>query len=242
MSGQVIVMGANGGIGQTLALGLSRKGYDVYATMRKPEDADQALKTKGITLRKLDVTVTEDFENAFEDFSADRPLSGFAYCIGSIDLTPFKASNDDHHLKAYEINLLGAVRALRRLEKSIKAGKGSVVLFSSIAVSQGYANHTVIGSAKGALEGFARALAAEWAGHVRVNCIAPSLTDTAIARPLTTSPQMREAIEKMHPITRLGTAEDSAALAEFLLDDQSSWITGQIFHVDGGRSTLRPKG
>lgn len=242
MSGQVVVMGANGGIGQALALGLCQKGYEVHATMRKPEEAETTLKTKGITLSKLDVTVPEDFENAFEDFDADTPLSGFAYCIGSIDLVPFKASNDDHHVKAYEINCLGAVRALRRLEKSLKAGKASVVLFSSIAVSQGYANHTVISSAKGALEGFAKALAAEWAGHVRVNCIAPSLTDTAIARPLTSSPQVREAIEKMHPISRLGSPEDSAALAEFLLGPDSSWITGQVFHVDGGRSTLRPKG
>lgn len=242
MAAQFLIMGANGGIGESLALRLSGKGHAVSATMRTPEGASDALKSSGTKLLALDVTRPESLETALEDYRSGAALNGFAYCIGSIDLMPLKATKDEQFLKAYEINHMGAVRALRLLEKSLKAGQGSVVLFSSIAVSQGYANHTVISSAKGAVEGFARALAAEWAGQVRVNCIAPSLTDTAIARPLTSSPQMREAIEKMHPIPRLGTPDDSAALAEFLLEPAASWITGQIVHVDGGRSALRPKG
>lgn len=242
MAAQFLIMGANGGIGECLALRLSGKSYGVSATMRAPEGASDALKSSGAKLFALDVTRPESIESVLEDYKSGAPLNGFAYCIGSIDLMPLKAAKDEHFLKSYEINFLGAVRALRLLEKSLKAGQGSVVLFSSIAVTQGYANHTVISSAKGAVEGFAKALSAEWGGQVRVNCIAPSLTDTAIARPLTSSPQMKEAIEKMHPIPRLGTPDDSAALAEFLLEPTASWITGQILHVDGGRSTLRPKG
>lgn len=237
MTNPYIVMGANGGIGQALAQHLAEAGHSVIATMRAPEASD--LSHSLIEKRAVDVTNPAAIESAFGDIGA---VSGFAYAIGSIDLMPLKATKDEHFLKAFEINVLGAARSLRVLEKALKAGAGSAVLFSSIAVQQGFGNHSVISSAKGAAEGLTRALAAEWAGQIRVNCIAPSLTDTAIAKPLTSSAPMREAIEKMHPVPRLGTPEDSAALAAFLLGPDSGWITGQILHVDGGRSTLRPKG
>lgn len=242
MGGNIIVMGANGGTGEALAMRLYKSGHDVYATMRDPDQASDALKesTKGIF--RVDVTDQASIENAFHIFSEDNPVAGFAYCIGTIDLRPFKATNDGDFLKSYEINVLGAVRSLRLLEKAIKSGKGSAVLFSSIAATNGFTNHTVIGSSKAALAGLATSLAAEWAGQARVNVIAPSLTDTGIAKPLTSSPQMRDAIEKMHPIPRLGAPEDLAAAAEFLLGTDSGWITGQTIPVDGGRSTLRPKG
>lgn len=242
MSGNYVIMGANGGIGEALALRLAAQGNHVLATLRDPAAASQNFHSAKIQLAAADITDPQSIEGALSEFSAGKPLSGFAYCIGSIDLSAFKAARDEDFLKSYEINVMGAVRALRIIEKSLKAGKGSVVLFSSIAVQQGFANHAIISSAKGAVEGLTRALAAEWAGHVRVNCIAPSLTDTAMAKPLTSSAPMREAIEKMHPIARLGTPDDSAALAEFLLREQSGWITGQVLHVDGGRSTLRPRG
>ena len=242
MGDTYLIMGANGGIGEALALRLHEQGHSIVATMRQPDQASANLHSANIDIRPADVTNMQTLEAALSDFTQDKPLSGFVYCIGSIDLMPLKAAKDEHYLKSYEINVLGALRALKILEKSLKAGKGSVVLFSSIAVQQGFTNHTVISTAKGAIEGLTKALAAEWAGQVRVNCIAPSLTDTAIAKPLTSSPQMREAIEKMHPISRLGAPDDVASLAEFLLGPQSGWITGQIMHVDGGRSTLKPKG
>ena len=223
-------------------MSLHEQGHNIVATMRQPDHASENIRSANIDIRAVDVTNKEILEAALSDFTQDKPLSGFAYCIGSIDLMPLKTARDEHYLKSYEINVLGALRALRLLEKSLKDGKGSVVMFSSIAVQQGFTNHTVISTAKGAIEGLTKALAAEWAGQVRVNCIAPSLTDTAIAKPLTSSPQMREAIEKMHPIPRLGAPDDMAALAAFLLGSQSGWITGQIMHVDGGRSTLKPKG
>ena len=242
MGDTYLVMGANGGTGEALAMSLHEQGHNIVATMRQPDHASENIRSANIDIRAVDVTNKEILEAALSDFTQDKPLSGFAYCIGSIDLMPLKTARDEHYLKSYEINVLGALRALKILEKSLKAGKGSVVLFSSIAVQQGFTNHTVISTAKGAIEGLTKALAAEWAGQVRVNCIAPSLTDTAIAKPLTSSPQIREAIEKMHPISRLGAPDDVASLAEFLLGPQSGWITGQIMHVDGGRSTLKPKG
>ncbi len=242
MGDTYLIMGGNGGIGEALSLRLHEQGHNIVVTMRQPEQASANLQSANIDMREADITNIQALEAALSDFTQDKPLSGFAYCIGSIDLIPLKAAKDEHYLKSYEINVLGALRALKLLEKSLKAGKGNVVLFSSIAVQQGFTNHTVISTAKGATEGLTKALAAEWAGQVRVNCIAPSLTDTAIAKPLTSSPQMREAIEKMHPISRLGAPDDVASLAEFLLGPQSGWITGQIMHVDGGRSTLKPKG
>lgn len=242
MKPNIIVMGANGGTGENLAVRLAKAGYSVHVTMRDAAKASPSIQDHAESIRAVDVLNPDSIEAGFTDFSDGQPVAGFAYCIGTIDLRGFKSAKDDDFLKAYEINVLGAVRALRYLEKSLKAGKGSVVLFSSIAVAQGFGNHTIIGSAKGAIEGLAKSLAAEWAGQVRVNVIAPSLTDTPIATPLTSSPQMREAIEKLHPIPRLGTPDDLAAAALFLLGPDSEWMTGQIMRIDGGRSTLKPRG
>lgn len=238
----IIIMGANGGTGENTALRFAKAGYDVYATMRDPDKASADMLAHAKKIMAVDVTIPATMDAAFAEFSEAIPVHGFAYCIGSIDLMPLRGARDEHFIKAFEVNVLGAVRALRSVEKALKAGKGSVVLFSSIAACQGFANHAVIAAAKGAIEGLALSLAAEWAGQVRVNVIAPSLTDTAIAKPFTSSLPMRESIEKMHPVLRLGTVDDIAAMTEFLIKPESDWITGQIMRVDGGRSTLRPKG
>ena len=132
----------------------------------------------------------------------------------------------------------------------VAGGKGAsgggappgVVLFSSIAARAGFPNHAAIAAAKAGVEGLALSLAAELAPAVRVNCVAPSLTRTRIAEPLTKSPQMADAIAKLHPLPRLGEGDDPAALADFLLSDAAGWITGQVVGVDGGRSTVRSKG
>ena len=116
------------------------------------------------------------------------------------------------------------------------------MLFSTVAATQGFPNHSVIAAAKGAVEGFARSLAAEWSPEVRVNCVAPSLTRTPLAEPLLCSEQMERSIAQLHPLGRLGEPEDAAALAAFLLSPDSGWITGQIVGVDGGRGALRTKG
>lgn len=112
------------------------------------------------------------------------------------------------------------------------------MLFSSIAATKGFVNHSAIASAKAALEGLARTLAAELAPHVRVNVIAPSLTDTPLARVFTQNAKMSEAIAAMHPIPRLGIAAEMAKMAAVLLSDDSGWVTGQTIHIDGGRSTI----
>jgi len=175
---------------------------------------------------------------------AGSEIAGLAYAVGSITLKPFARLNDEDALRDYQLNALGAFRALQAALPALRAGNdpSSVVLFSSVAVTQGFPAHATIGMAKGAVEGLTLSLAAELAPRIRVNCVAPSLTRTPLAQALTSSEQMATAIAGLHALQRLGEPDDVAGLAAFLLSSEASWMTGQIIGVDGGRSTLRSKG
>lgn len=242
MTQPIIVMGAHGGIGEALALKLHAQGHDLFLTARDESTLSDLADKTGAKTASVDVFDRDAIESAIAQADQGEGIKGLAYCVGSIVLKPLKGAKDEDFMQTYELNVLGAVRALRVAEKSLKKAKGSVVLFSTVAVQQGFTNHTVISTAKGAVEGLVRSLAAEWAPDVRVNGIAPSLSDTDIAKPITSSEQMAKGVAAMHPIPRLGTPEDSASMAAFLLGEESGWITGQILHVDGGRSALRVKG
>ena len=238
MTAPYLIIGAHGGIGEDLTGLLQARGENVMATLRDPQRATPALTQNGISCLALDV-LNQDSVSSLIAQVGTQPLAGLAYCVGSIDIMPLKGARDEHFLKSFELNVLGAVRLLRGLETNLKAGKGSVVLFSSIAASQGFANHAIISTAKAALEGLGKSLAAEWAPHVRVNVIAPSLSRTPLAEKMTGNEKIATAIAATHPLQRLGEARDSAAMAAFLLGPDSGWITGQVIHIDGGRSTLR---
>jgi NAD(P)-dependent dehydrogenase (short-subunit alcohol dehydrogenase family) len=119
-----------------------------------------------------------------------------------------------------------------------KSEQASLVFFSTVAVKVGMPFHTSVAAAKGAIEGFAKALAAEYAPKLRVNVIAPSLTDTPLAKRLLSNDKKKEMMDARHPMKRVGKPEDIANVASFLLSDESSWITGQVLGVDGGISTL----
>jgi len=165
---------------------------------------------------------------------------GYAYALGSINLRPFKALSLNDFQNELNINLLGAVRTIQLLFPNLKqAGNSSIVLFSTVAVQTGMSYHASIASAKGAVEGLTRSLAAEFAPAIRVNAIAPSLTNTPLAGKLLSTPEKVEASDKRHPLGRIGQPGDISTAAEFLLSDASSWITGQIIHVDGGLSSVR---
>jgi len=235
MTAPYVIMGAHDGIGEALMQALNAD--SLYVTARNPDQIQNA----NATAVQLDVLDSESMQKALHAIDQSNGIQGLAYCIGSIDLKPFAGASDQDFLKSFELNVLGAIRALRVLEKGLKKAKGSVVLFSTVAVQQGFRGHTIISTAKGALEGLVRSLAAEWAPDVRVNALAPSLTDTPLGRSLVTSDPMREATKKLHPIPRLGTPEEMAALAAFLLSDQAGWITGQILSVDGGRSRIHTR-
>ncbi|MFM7205656.1 MAG: SDR family NAD(P)-dependent oxidoreductase [Planctomycetaceae bacterium] len=184
------------------------------------------------------------------DFSApDGPLPelpdvvhGAVYCPGTITLKSFRSLTPADFRQDMEVNLLGAVRFLQAVQTRLAGSEGrpaSVVLFSTVAVGQGMPMHASIAAAKGAVEGLVRSLAAEWAPKVRVNAIAPALTDTPLAARLLSSPEKRDAMAARYPLKRIGTPADAAALARFLLSDDSSWMTGQVLGLDGGLSALR---
>ena len=141
-------------------------------------------------------------------------------------------------MQSFNLNLVSATEVIRSLADNLKKNKGSIVLFSTVAVRQGFPNHAIVSSAKGAIEGLTLALAAEFAPNIRVNCIAPSLTNSKISNFLLKNEKVAEGIAKMHPLKRIGEGSDTASVARFLLTKESSWITGQIFGVDGGRSSV----
>ena len=141
-------------------------------------------------------------------------------------------------MQSFNLNLVSAAEIIKVLADNLKQNKGSIVMFSTVAVKQGFPNHAIVSSAKGAVEGLTLALAAEFAPNIRVNCIAPSLTKSKISEFILKNEKMADSIAKMHPLKRVGEGNDSSSAAKFLLSEESSWITGQIFGVDGRRSTV----
>lgn len=175
-------------------------------------------------------------------FPSDRlpdELGGLVYCPGSIDLKPLRSTKADDLRAAYEINVIGAFHTIQACVERLKKVPGSgIVLFSTVAVGRGMAFHAAIAAAKGALEGLTRSLAAELAPHVRVNCIAPSLTRTPLAQKLLSTPEREAASADRHPLKRVGEASEVAAMAAFLLSSDARWMTGQVIGVDGGSSAI----
>lgn len=169
----------------------------------------------------------------------DIEFDGLVYSPGTINLKPFRALKDNDFRQDMEVNLIGAVKVINKyLKNLLKAGDPSVVLFSSIAATHGMPYHASIASAKAAVEGLTRSLAAEFAGKIRFNAVAPSLTDTPLAERLLRTDSQKESSAMMHPVKRIGSSTDIASAAKYLLSEESSWITGQVLGVDGGLSTL----
>ena len=225
-----LIVGASSGIGFSLAQNLIEAGANVFTASR--------------TKPNLPATfLLWDAQSTDKQTFAELPTSidGLVYCPGTINLKPFHRLTNDDFLKDFQINLLGAVNVIQaNLGRLKTSGNASIVLFSTVAVQTGMGFHASIATSKGAIEGLTKSLAAEFASaKIRVNAIAPSLTDTPLAKNLLSSTEKIEASNKRHPIGRVGTSEDIASMAKLLLSDEGSWITGQIFHVDGGMSSIR---
>lgn len=164
-------------------------------------------------------------------------IDGVVYAPGTINLKPFHLLKMDDFQNDMQINCMGAVKVLQALYPKLrKSDAASVVLFSTVAVQKGMNFHSSIAMAKGAIEGLTRSLAIEWAPKIRVNAIAPSLIDTPLAAKITGNQKALEVTVEKHPMKRIGTPEDVAEMANYLLSQRSSWITGQVLAVDGGLS------
>jgi NAD(P)-dependent dehydrogenase (short-subunit alcohol dehydrogenase family) len=242
MSGTFLIHGGSGGIGAALARRLSQAGHRLHLTGRDAARLSAVAAETGASFSVMDAGDPASIAAATQ--AAGSALSGVAYAVGTINLKPLARLTADDFLHDFRINAQGAALAVQAALPALKAVEGgaSVVLFSSVAVAQGFTAHASVSMAKGAVEGLTRALAAELAPKIRVNAIAPSLTRTPLAKALTGNEQMAQAIAQMHALGRLGEADDIAALAAFLLSGDTGWMTGQIIGVDGGRSSLRTKG
>ena len=230
-SKNMIVIGASSGIGYSLAQQLMNEANTVFSFSRhQPKD---------LSINHINWDATSPSDEAFK--SLPDSIHGLVYCPGSILLKPFHRISLDEFKLDFQVNVLGAVSALQILLPRLKRAEGSsVVMFSTVAVQTGMGFHASVAASKGAVEGLARSLAAEWATHkIRVNVIAPSLTDTPLAKNLLSSEDKKEASNKRHPLGRYGQPSDVASMAAFLLSEKSAWITGQVIGVDGGMGTLK---
>lgn len=226
-----VVIGGSSGVGQALVQSLATEGNRVFATY----NSTPAESNGNVTYFPFNVLTDElDLDQLPEE------VHGLAYCPGSINLKPFHRFKDEDFVDDYRLQVVGAAAVLRQLLPRLKKSEhASVVFFSTIAVQHGFGFHAQVSASKGAIEGMTRALSAELAPAIRVNAVAPSLTDTPLAGRLLNTPEKKEAHAAKNPLKRVGEASDVAAAAHYLLSPKSSWITGQILPVDGGYSTIK---
>lgn len=223
-----IIIGASSGVGKALANKLISKGENVIAISRSQPDSN------------FTSFIPFDILSDNELPKIDGVIDGLVYCPGSINLKPFRSLKKQDFINELEINVFGAIKSIQAYLPNLQLSmQASIVLYSTVAVQMGMPFHTSISVAKGAVEGLTKSLAAELAPKVRVNCIAPSLTQTAMAEKLLNTPEKIEASNNRHPLKRVGTVDDIANATEFLLAPNASWMSGQVLHVDGGMSSLK---
>ena len=232
-----LIFGATGSVGSNLAIQLSEANKEIHLIGRNDVELKKLSSELGCDYTVLDILSDGIYENLQKNFE-DIDIAGIAYCIGSIDLKPLMKTNKEDFQKCLKLNFFPIVEVIKVFKDNLKKNKGSIVLFSTVAAQRGFTNHSIIASVKGAIEGLTVSLAAEFAPDIKVNCIAPSLTNSKIAEPILKNKILAEGIAKAHPMKRIGEGKDAAAMAKFLLTEESSWITGQIIGVDGGRSSI----
>ena len=235
--GKYLIFGATGSIGSKLSENMHESDKEIHLIGRDEEELKKLASKLNSEYSVIDILSDNLSETIKENFG-DKNISGIAYCIGSTDLKPLRVWKKEDFKKCLDVNFFPVIEIIKSLQDNLKKNNGSIILFSTVAVKKGFTNHAIISSAKGAIEGLTVSLAAEFAPNIRVNCIAPSLTNSKMSQSILKNKMMADGIAKSHPMKRIGQAADIASMAKFLLSDESPWITGQIIGVDGGKSSL----
>ncbi len=229
MAKKYLIIGASSGIGEAIAKSLASEGHELYTASRSAGNVG------GENFHFQSIDVSGEFE-----LELPEVLDGLVYCPGSINLKPFHRLKEEDFTRDLQLNLLGAIKCIQQALPALKANQNaSIVLFSTVAVQTGMGFHSSVAASKGAIEGLGKALAAELAPSIRVNVVAPSLTDTPLAGRLLSSEEKKLANAERHPLKKIGTPEEVANAALFLLSEKSNWTTGQVLKVDGGLGSLK---
>lgn len=228
----IVIIGCGQGIGLATAKILVENHHVIGISRTQNSEVENL----NIEFHEMDIINANLDEITFPDV-----IDGLVYTPGSINLKPFNRLNSDDFKNDFDINVIGAIKVIQKLLPNLKKSESaSIVLFSSVAAKLGMPFHASVSASKSAVEGLTKSLAAEFSAQkIRVNAIAPSLTDTNLASQLLSTPEKREASAKRHPLQRVGTAEEIAKMTEFLLSDNASWMTGQIIGIDGGMGNLK---
>ena len=237
MKKKYLIFGATGSIGSSLSNQMYNEKQDCHLIGRNEEELKEIASKLSYSYSVCDVLKLNFADKLLKDL-AETEILGLAYCVGSIDLKPLRITRAKDFVSSYVLNLVAATDIIRTFQDNLKRNNGSIVMFSTVAAKKGFPNHSIISPAKAAVEGLTVALAAELAPHTRVNCIAPSLTKSKMSKFLLQNLKSIDSIAKLHPLKRIGEGFDAANLAKFLLSKNSSWITGQVIGVDGGRATI----
>ena len=237
MSKKILIFGATGAVGNSLAKLIKDDSLEAHLISKSEDEVSRLSEETGFKYSVADV-LEENFVEKIQKDIDGVDIAGVAYCVGSITFKPINLITKKDMLDCFSLNLLPIYDIIKKFQQNLKKNNASIVLFSTVAVKQGFPNHSIISPVKASLEGLTVSLASELAPSIRINCIAPSLSNSKMANKVLKNPKIAEGIAKQHPLKRLGEGKDSAALAKFLLSDESSWITGQIIGVDGGRSNI----
>lgn len=226
-----VIIGGSSGIGKAIVETLEAQGENVIATYNTKQVDNRAR----VQYHHLNVmTDSLNLDHLPEE------IHGFAYCPGSINFKPFHRFKEEDLVSDFRLQVVGATKLIKQLLPKLKqASHASIVLFSTVAVQSGFTFHAQVSISKGAIEGLTRALAAEFSPSIRVNAIAPALTNTDLAGKLLNTPEKIQKHSDKNPLKRIGSPQDIADAAVYLLTEKSAWVTGQILHVDGGYGIIR---